>query len=153
MARKSLCTYLREIEIKGASADFTQTIDLRRSYDEILLGASKIHRNSFRRALRSGVTIRIADSKEQWQSHFEGYLASRGRWKKAGSQKFRSGYSWELFETLFNARSPNCKLWLALYKNKVASSVINFYWNRHAVAWHAGSVRGVFRRIPEPSFI
>ena len=140
--------YLREIEIKGASADFTQTIDLRRSYDEILLGASKIHRNSFRRALRSGVTIRIADSKEQWQSHFEGYLASRGRWKKAGSQKPTAGYSWELFETLFKARSPNCKLWLALYKNKVASSVINFYWNRHAVAWHAGAFEEYFDVYP-----
>ena len=135
---------LRDISIKGATADFTQTIDLRRNYNEILLNASRIHRNSFRRAIRYGVSVRIADSEEQWRRHFEGYLASRDRWEKAGSQKSTIGYSWELFEILYKARSPHCKLWLALYKDTIISSVINFYWNRHAVAWHAGAFEEYF---------
>jgi Acetyltransferase (GNAT) domain len=139
---------LRDIKIKGANSDFTQTIDLRRSYDEVLGSASKIHRNSFRRALRNGVSVRVADSKEQWQRHFQGYLAARCRWEKAGSQKSTPGYSWELFEILFNARSPHCKLWLALYKDTITSSVINFYWNHHAVAWHAGAFEEYFDVYP-----
>jgi lipid II:glycine glycyltransferase (peptidoglycan interpeptide bridge formation enzyme) len=80
--------------------------------------------------------------------HFEGYLASRARWEKAGSQKSIPGYSWELFELLFNTRSPHCKLWCALYKDKIVSSVISFYWNHHAVAWHGGAFEEYFDVYP-----
>jgi hypothetical protein len=139
---------LRDIEIKGANNDFTQTIDLRRSYDEVKRSASKTHKNLTNRAIRSGVSVSVADSKEQWQRHFQGYLASRSRWEKAGSQKSTTGYSWELFELLFNAHSPHCKLWLALYKDEIASSVISFYWNHHAVAWHGGAFEEYFDVYP-----
>jgi len=140
--------YLRDIEIKGAHHDFTQTIDLRRKYDEIIHGSSRTHQKSIRRALRSGVRVREADSKEQWQRHFQGYLASRKRWEKAGRQKPTPGYSWELFEILFSAQSPHCKLWLALCKDSVATSVISFYWNNHAVAWHGGAFEEYFDVYP-----
>jgi FemAB family. len=139
---------LRDSEIKGARYDFTQTIDLRRSYNEIVRSSSRTHQKSVRRAIRSGVSVREADSKEQWQRHFEGYLASRSRWKKAGKRKSSAGYSWELFEILFNARSPHCRLWLALCGGKVASSVISFYWNHHAVAWHGGAFEEYFDVYP-----
>jgi len=54
----------------------------------------------------------------------------------------------ELFEILFNARSSCCKLWLALCKGEVASSVISFYWNHHAVAWHGGAFEEYFDVYP-----
>ena len=121
---------------------------MRRKYDEIIHDSSQNHQKWIRRALRSGVSVREADSKEQWQRHFQGYLASRKRWEKAGGQKPTPGYSWELFEILFNARSPHCKLWLARYKDNVASSVISFYWNHHAVAWHGGAFEEYFDVYP-----
>jgi hypothetical protein len=139
---------LRDIEIKAARHDFTQAVDLRTTYGEIVRTTSRTHQKSIRRALRSGVSVCEADSREQWQRHFQGYLASRSRWEKAGQQKLSAGYSWELFEILFNAHSSCCKLWLALCKGEVASSVISFYWNHHAVAWHGGAFEEYFDVYP-----
>jgi hypothetical protein len=141
-------TGLRDIEIKAARHDFTQAVDLCKGYDDIIRTTSRTHQKSVRRALRSGVSVREADSREQWQRHFQGYLASRSRWEKGGGHKLTKGYSWGLFEILFNARSSHCKLWLALCKGEIASSVVSFYWNRHAVAWHGGAFEEYFDVYP-----
>jgi len=141
--------FLKSIAIAGAARDFTQAIDLTKSEDELRAATSRAHAKALAKARREGVFVTEAQGIDDWKRHFRGYERSLARWKTAGTEKkLNKPYSWELFEAMFKAASPNVKLWCARCKGEVAASVICFYWNRHAVAWHGAALEEYFEVRP-----
>ena len=46
---------------------------------------------------------------------------------------------------MFKTRSPDIKLWLAIFDGKVVGGNLNFYRNKHCVEWHASFLSDYFR--------
>jgi hypothetical protein len=136
---------LKDIDIKHSTNDFTQTINLQCDYDTIFTAASRAHHKAVRKAIREGVTIVEAKSMEDWQHHFTSYQASLKRWEQAGTIKKRlMPYKWELFRLIAEKPTAHRTLWLAKHNGIIASSVVCFYWNKHAVAWHGSAFEEYF---------
>ena len=141
--------FLKDIAIPGSIEEFTQTIDLTKSIDELSQASSRAHIKALSKARREGVIIKEADGLEEWHEHFKAYEQSLVRWKNAGtSKKLVKPYSWDLFKIIFNSASSYRKLWCAYYKGKIAAGVLCFYWKRHAVAWHGAALEEFFNVRP-----
>jgi hypothetical protein len=131
--------------IAGAAEDFTQVVDLTQSEDTLRKSASRAHAKALRKALREGVTVEESVSLDDWKQHFRAYELSLVRWKRAGTEKkLVKPYTWDLFKIIYEKKSLHCKLWCARYKNSLAASVLCFYWNKHAVAWHGSAIEEFF---------
>ena len=140
---------LSAFPIEGAADDFTQVVDLAQSPDALQKVASRAHAKALRKARREGVTVDEAHSLVDWKQHFRAYELSLVRWKKAGTEKRHfKPYTWDLFKIIFEKKTPHCKLWCARYKGSIAASVICFYWNKHAVAWHGAALEEFFNVRP-----
>lgn len=132
--------FLKDFDIAGSESDFTQVVDLNGTVEDVLSLSSRAHRKALQKARREGLIVREGLSRDDWQKHFEAYQASIKRWDAQGTIKKRNSYyRWDLFENIFLKKSPYIKLWVALCKGSFAASVICFYWNRHAVAWHGAA--------------
>jgi len=125
---------LRTVEIPASVDDFTQTADLRNGFEAAYARWSRCHVRSKKKAHGFGVTVRQASDINDWKRHYECYRWLRRRWVKATSD-----YRWRLFKLLYDAQSPHIILWLAERGDKLLSSVVCFYWNKHAVAWHGAA--------------
>lgn len=125
-------------DIPGAVEDFTHAYCVSAPGDDPLRGASGGHRRAVRQAREHGITVRIGGSIDDWRGHFDAYRSSLARWI---GRRLRIGsrYSWEFFSALAQADSPHIRLWIAERHGKLLSSMVTFYWNRHAVAWHGGA--------------
>jgi len=131
---------LKDVAINHSSYDFTQTINLQCDYGTIFKTASRAHHKAVRKATREEVTIVEAATIEDWQHHFAAYQASLERWKQAGTIKKRlKPYTWELFRLIAEKPPEHRTLWLAMHNDSIVSSVVCFYWNKHAVAWHGSA--------------
>ncbi len=125
---------LCRVEIPGARDDFTQAADLRGGFGAVYAKFSRGHVNAVNKARRLGVVVRRGEALDDWRRHYESYRRLRERWRRATSD-----YRWKLFEMLHGQQGPNVALWVAHKGDEVLSSVVCFYWNAHAVAWHAGA--------------
>jgi hypothetical protein len=141
--------YLSAIDIAGSVEEFTQTIDLTPGGEKNQNAPTRAHAKALRKAVREGVTIHEAEDLSDWEEHFRIYEESLVRWEKSGTAKKRFiPYTWDLFKIIFD-KNPACrKLWYARYKGSMAASVLCFYWNRHAVAWHGGAREEFFNVRP-----
>jgi hypothetical protein len=136
---------LGSLEIAGAADDFTQVIDLTQNEHELQNAVSRAHAKALRKATREGVVIYETDSMADWEQHFRAYESSLIRWKKAGTvKKLYKPYTWDIFKIIIEKKSPHCKLWCARYKGLIVASVLCFYWNSHAVAWHGSALEEFF---------
>jgi len=127
--------------IAGAAEDFTQVVDLTQSDDALRKSASRAHAKALKKALREGVTVDASDNLDDWKRHFRAYELSLVRWRRAGTEKkYIRPYTWDLFRIIFEKKSSHCKLWCARYRGSLIASVLCFYWNRHAVAWHGAAL-------------
>jgi hypothetical protein len=125
------------------SRDFTQVVNLKGSFDDLVRDFSKGHRSSLNKGRREGVIVRQADSLDDYRRYFGAYEASLKRWGEDATGK----YPWELFERGFSLSKeyPNhIKLWLAEVEGEVASGAWCFYWNDHVVYWHGASYKRFF---------
>jgi hypothetical protein len=127
--------------------DFSQILPLSGDLDSIVGGFERRHRKALRSATRAGVTVRRGGSLEDYEAHYQAYLASYERW----SAKWAPALPWRLFETChtMSVENPNhVALWLAEVDGGFASGAILFYWNRFVVAWHAAAHEEFFKYSP-----
>jgi hypothetical protein len=144
---------LHEMTIPGSIEEFTQTIDLTKSVEVLQKASSRAHVKAINKARREGVIVTEAQDLDDWKEHFRLYEKSVIRWKNAGTaKKPYKPYSWDLFKLIFDKGPPHCKLWCARCKGKLAASVLCFYWNQHAVAWH-GSANEEFFDVRPNNFL
>jgi hypothetical protein len=134
-------TVLQELVIPKATNDFTQTVSLRlRSWADILASASRAHHKAVKKAEQAGVVVTQAHSITDWEQHYTAYQSSMERWNKAGTTKKRvKPYTWDIFRLMYELPPEQRILWLAQCNGDVAASVLCFYWNNHAVAWHGAA--------------
>jgi len=136
---------LRTIAIPQATASFTSVIDLSLGKDALYTNSSAAHHKALKKALQDGVTIKVADSIEDWRSYFSLYTDSLRRWRDSGKET-RIVYSWDIFERIHDLKSK--KLFLAQKSNENIAGIICFYHNRHAVAWHGSALSKHFESRP-----
>jgi len=139
---------LAGIELAGSTEDFTQVVDLRgRNAASIAGDADYAHRKAVRKAETSGVRVRVGTSPADWDAHYSAYRESQGRWR---SRRLEVGirYPQRLFRHLAGLDSPHIRLWIAEVEGTLAASVVCFYWNHHAVAWHGAGRSAFFDRRP-----
>jgi hypothetical protein len=141
--------FLSKVVIPESNEEFTQTIDLKSHEGINQYPISRAHTKALKKAVREGVTIHEANQISEWKEHFKIYEESLARWEKAGTAKkhFRP-YTWDLFKIIFEKYPAYRKLWYARYNNSMAASVLCFYWNKHAVAWHGGARQDFFHVRP-----
>jgi len=127
--------------------DFTQIIDIDRSWDDIVSDFARGHRSSYNKARREGVQVRHTRDPEDFERYFKAYEASLERWGEDAS----SAYPWSFFETVqsFAEQHPDhIRLWLAEIDDNLASGALIFYWNRHVSYWHGAAHAEYFDQRP-----
>jgi lipid II:glycine glycyltransferase (peptidoglycan interpeptide bridge formation enzyme) len=97
---------------------------------------------AIRKAQEYGVTIRVASTIQEWQEYFKAYQDSLTRWGSRIEKEFK--YDWTLFENMYNRHSPNIRLWLAIFENKIISGALCLYAKKHVAYWHQASLRDYF---------
>lgn len=120
------------------SEDFTQVIDLRQEFDEIVSAFSSGRRSGMHKAEREGVKVRRAEGLEDYEAYYKAYEASLERWGEDAT----SGHPWRLFHEgcgLAGEYPEQVRLWLAEVDGELASGAWTFYWGRHVVYWHGAS--------------
>ncbi len=128
--------------VRTTRDDETHVLDLRDGFDTIFSGWSPEKRRVARRALREGVSIRLAAGRDDWKAYYTVYQDTLRRW----GEKATSVYGWELFEEMARRHSPFIRLWLAVYNDKVIGGILNFHARNHVVVWHAATAGEYLRR-------
>ncbi|GBU21094.1 hypothetical protein R80B4_00983 [Fibrobacteres bacterium R8-0-B4] len=118
--------------------DFTHVLDLTKGERSITLGMSKGHKSAIKSAARAGVTVRAALTEQEWDKYYGLYLDTIWRWR-AGKMTIRAVYPASLFKRLYENRTENETLWLAFKDGEPIAGALIFYWNGHAVSWHASA--------------
>jgi len=136
------------VDALGASEDVTHAIELSGGYESIAEGWSKAGGGSaarkIRKAERSGVRVREADSEKDWSDYVACYETSLERWGDSATLR----YSAELFEILRSLRSPHVRLWLASVEGTLAAGALCFYARSHVVYWHGAADAEQFDKRP-----
>ena len=129
--------------VKVTSEDETHALKLEGDIDTIYKKQSPIARKA-RKAAKEGVSVTTTSNLEEWQEYYQVYQDSLRRWGKDGSL----GYRWDLFQAIFQRNSPNIKLWIARYDNKIVSGSLCFYARKHVVYWQGASLEEYFHIRP-----
>jgi CelD/BcsL family acetyltransferase involved in cellulose biosynthesis len=132
------------LEMHNAINDQTHVIDLLPGFDDICKKSTSGHRRAVNKALREGVSIRLASSEADWHAYYHTYEDSLQRW----GAKASSVYDWAFFNAIFQMNSPYIKLWLAMYKDAVISGALIFYAKKHVVYWHGAALATYFHLRP-----
>ena len=128
----------------NADSMFTHVLDLEKGLNEIWKNYSKGHKRSINKAKKSGVYCRIAESLEDYVDYFKVYEDSLRRWGDNASSR----YSFNLFENIYNMKSKNIKLHLAVVDGKTVSGILMFYHRNHLVYWHGATLEDYFKYNP-----
>jgi hypothetical protein len=126
--------------------DFTQCLTIDSGYAAFESGTDYAHRKNIKKAMHAGVKVEVTEDWNRWVEYYTVYEKSISRWEKKKLSR-RSFYPLEFIKKIFDIDPKYRKLWIATCNGKIASGIICFYWNRHAVAWHgAGDQEFFFAR-------
>lgn len=135
---------LSEISIAHTIHDETQVLNLTPGFDEVFRNWTKGHSSAVRKATKVGVTVIRAMHLHEFETYFEIYQDSLRRW----GDKASSVYSWALFREIFDRKSKNIILWLAMYKGSPIAGSLCFYSNNKVVYWHGAALEKHFDTRP-----
>jgi len=116
--------------------DETQIIRLSDGIEAVTRRTADAHRRAVRKALRSFVTIRQAQSLEDWHAYYDVYRDSIRRWGDSAT----SDYPLRLFEAFWALRSNHVTLWLAIQDGKVIAGALCLYAKKHVAYWHGAAL-------------
>jgi hypothetical protein len=126
-------------------SDETHAIDLRRGFAAVYGDWSPACRRAEKKARKSGVLVKRADTEAEWQEYYRAYEDSLRRW---GDQAM-SRYGWSLFQVMFDRQSDHITLWLAVTGDgRVAAGALVFYATTHSVYWHGAALEDHFALRP-----
>ena len=123
---------------------FTHVLDLENGFEKIRGNYSKGHRYNIRKAEKDGVYIKLGKSLEDYKAYYNIYQDSLKRW----GDKATSRYKFNLFENIYNSKSKNIKLILALVDEKIISGALLLYCGNHIVWWHGATLSDFFKHYP-----
>jgi hypothetical protein len=124
----------------GLTREFTYVLDLTLGERELYDRSNRGHKEKIRKAVREGITVRASQDWGEWERYYDLYRQSIARWLSRGPRlKPRTVYPPEFFRRLYDNGSGHEILWLALKGGEIAAGMLCFYWNKHAVGWHASA--------------
>ena len=142
-------TYAAYLNVPATYNEHTHSIDLSGGFDGYWAATAYAHKKAIRKAEREGLCVRCAETKPDWHSYFEMYTTTIQRWKSAGTWSPRKPrYTAQFITKLLELPRTECRLWLVEYNGKIIAGIVCFYWNRHAVTWHAASDEAHFTLRP-----
>jgi hypothetical protein len=125
--------------------DETHVIDLDKGFDAVYSDWSSACRRAERKARKSGVLVKTADTEEEWREYYYAYEDSLRRW----GDRAQSRYEWALFQEMFDRQSDHMRLWLATTKDElVVAGAIVCYAKMHVVYWHGAALEDYFALRP-----
>jgi hypothetical protein len=127
--------------------DFTQCVNLHGGYENYLSGTEYTHRKNVKKALQAGLQVGSTENWDLWKEYYLVYEKSINRWEKKRLER-RSFYSIDFFKEVYNMDKCYRKLWIVTSEKRIASGIICFYWNKHAVAWHGSGDQEFFNLRP-----
>ncbi len=138
-----------EPSVEAAIAPITETdethvLTLDEPFEQLQKRWTKGHISAVSKARKSGITVRLAESLDDWLSYYRVYEDSLQRW----GSKASSRYSWGIFEVIAQHHSPHIKLWLAIYQNQIVAGALCFYAKCHVVYWHGAALAEYFHLRP-----
>lgn len=133
-----------EAGVRPIKNDETHALNLQNGFETVYKQWTKGHASAARKARKAGIIVRLAENAEDWKEYYAAYEASLKRW----GEKASSRYEYLLFEEMFNRKSPNIKLWLAIYNSKIVSGALCFYAKKHVVYWHGAALAKYFNLRP-----
>lgn len=132
------------IKVDISEQDETQALSLDHGFDAIYRVWTKGHASAARKAQRAGVKIREAVPIQDWKDYYGVYKDSIKRWGVSAS----SFYEWFFFQSMFEFSSPDIRLWLATYHDRIVSGAICLYAKKHVVYWHGAALSSYFNLRP-----
>ncbi|KAF5426258.1 MAG: peptidoglycan bridge formation glycyltransferase FemA/FemB family protein [Candidatus Methanomarinus sp.] len=123
---------------------FTHVLDLENGFKIIWKNYSKGHRYNAKKAKKDGVYVKLGESLEDYKKYYDIYEDSLKRW----GDNATSRYEFNLFENIYNLKSKNIKLFLALIDEKIVSGALLFYCGNHIVWWHGATLSDFFNHYP-----
>jgi len=115
---------------------FTHILNLSSDFEQLMKKISRGRIRNIREAQKKGVTVRLADSLEDYEHYYHNYQKSLKRW----GNEVGTTYPLELFLNTFEIRDPGIKLWLAEKERKIIAGVLAFYCNDIVILWHGYSL-------------
>jgi hypothetical protein len=129
------------------TVDFTHILSLDSNFADVARGFKRDHRQDISKARKEDVVVEPASVLAEWEQYFGLYQAAVGNW----GDRATSDYPWPLFHSLFlraQEYPENVKLWTARKDGDLVGGMVMFYWNSHAVYWHATSDRALSHLSP-----
>lgn len=130
--------------IDGAELQHTHLLSLHGPMTEILKRWSKGARAATKQARRAGVSVRQANTAQDWRSYFDVYQDSLRRW----GDRATSNHPWAVFERLSGADAGHVRLWLAELDGRVIAGALCLYAQRHVSYWHGAALEAHFDARP-----
>lgn len=124
--------------------DETHIVGLRNGIESIIKKWSKGHRSAVQKAVRSGVSVRRAITKDDWSNYYTIYRDSIRRWGDSAT----SDHGPEIFEALWRLDSPNVVLWLAMHRDEPIAGAVCLYAKRQVSYWHGAAFESHFELRP-----
>ncbi len=124
--------------------DDTHVLDLRPGFKDVHRKWSKTHRSAVHQAHREGVTVRLAQSRDDWQNYYTVYQDSISRWKGRNPSQLPK----ELFEELGKLSSKRVRLWVAETCGIFVASALCLHAKSNVSYWHGTSLDSDFPRRP-----
>jgi hypothetical protein len=132
-----------ESGVKPHWSDETYAVNLEKDFTTLYTSQSSTVRKA-KKASKAGVLVKVASTIDEWKEYYQAYKSTLSRW----GDNVISEYRWDLFYEIFQLNSPNVKLWIALYDDKIVSGAICFYAKKHVVYWHGASLEEYFQLRP-----
>jgi Acetyltransferase (GNAT) domain len=129
------------------TVDFTHILSLESNFADVARGFKRDHRQDIAKARKENVAVEQASALAEWEQYFQLYQAALANW----GDRATSDYPWSLFHSLFlraQEYPENVKLWTARKDGDILGGTVMFYWNTHAVYWHAASDRAMSHLSP-----
>jgi hypothetical protein len=124
----------------------THALDLEREFDAVYRDWSSACRRAVRKARKSGVHVKLAQTEEEWREYYRAYKDSLRRW---GDQALGPRTDWALFQEMFDAHSDHIKLWLATTNDGlVVAGAFMCYGKKHLFYWHGAALEDYFALRP-----
>ncbi|MDW8145851.1 MAG: GNAT family N-acetyltransferase [Roseiflexaceae bacterium] len=128
------------------SNQYTHVLRLDEGHEKVIRNFVPEKRRYFRKAIKMGVQVWVAETNQEYQQYFEVYLDTIRRW----GEKTLISYPYELFDSMYKQKSPSIKLWIARVDNNVIAGKIVFYHNQRAFYWHGAALQSYLNHHPGP---
>jgi hypothetical protein len=132
----------------GVEANFddeTHVIDLQMGFDAVYRDWSHACQGNERKARKSGIRVKRAETEEEWREYYQAYEDSIRRW----GDRALSRYGWKLFQEMSGRRSDHVTLWLAMTGDgRIAAGALMVYAKTHAMPYHSAALEAFFALRP-----